>query len=72
MKKLLSASALFILLMSCTNSSDSTTVTDSTSANPSAIDTTQQPNGSVMSTDTTSMNVDNTGNVDGGDSSNPK
>ena len=72
MKKLLSASTLFVLLMSCTNSSDSTTITDSTSANPPAIDTTQQPNGSVMSTDTTSMNVDNTGNVDGGDSSNPK
>jgi hypothetical protein len=77
MKKILSATALFLLMMSCANSGDNGGSTDTTgTTNPSAIDTTQHPNGmtngSVISTDTAHMNVDNTGNVNGGDSSNPR
>ena len=65
MKKLFSAMALFTLLLSCNNAGNDGPVTDSTSINntPSAIDTTQHPNGitngSVISTDTASMNVEN-------------
>jgi hypothetical protein len=78
MKKILSASALFLIMMSCGNSGNNVPGTTDTgeSANPSAIDTTQHPNGmtsgSVISTDTASMNVENVGNPHGGDSSNPK
>ncbi len=75
MKKTLLAAALFLVMMSCNNPSDNGNGTDTTgTTNPSAIDTTQHPNGmtngSVISTDTAHVNVDNTGNVQGGDSSN--
>jgi hypothetical protein len=68
MKKFLMFSALFIGLLSCnSNSSESNDVTSDTSqagmTNPSAIDTTKHPdgmiNGSVVSTDTAAMNVQN-------------
>ena len=57
--------ALFTLLLSCNNAGNDGPVTDSTSINntPSAIDTTQHPNGitngSLISTDTARMNVEN-------------
>ena len=66
MKKAILASAMFILLLSCNNAAnDEASTGDSTTLNntPSAIDTTQHPNGitsgSVISTDTASMNVEN-------------
>ena len=75
MKKILSAVALVILMMSCNNSGQNTNTRDTTgNTNPTAIDTTQHPNGmtngNVISTDTASMNVDNVGNAQGGDTSN--
>jgi hypothetical protein len=66
MKKVLIASALLIVLYSCSgNSSDNATnTTDSTGlTNPTAIDTVKHPSGmdnsSVISTDTAAMNVQN-------------
>lgn len=74
MKKLICASAIAILLFSCGNAGNETTGSgDSTSITntPSAIDTTQHPNGmtngSVISTDTASMNVEKM-RANGGDS----
>jgi len=66
MKKAILQVALIILLLSCNNAGNEDSVTgDSNALNntPSAIDTTQHPNGitngSVISTDTASMNVEN-------------
>lgn len=63
MKKYIVASALFMVIASCNNAGDTnanSTVADS-GQNPSAIDTTQHPNGltngSVISTDTAAMRV---------------
>jgi hypothetical protein len=73
MKKLIVLSALFIVSISC-NSKNSTENNDATGdttnkaglTNPSANDTTKQPdgmiNGSVISTDTAAINVQNAEN----------
>lgn len=73
MKKILLASAVSWALFSCND--NTSTNTEANDTNPSVTDSTQHPNGmsngSVISTDTASMNVDNT-NVRGLDSaSNP-
>lgn len=65
MKKIVLATALFTLLLSCSNSNEGTSATDTTgTTNPTAIDTTQHPTGitnsNVISTDTAAMNVENT------------
>ncbi|GEO12196.1 hypothetical protein [Segetibacter aerophilus] len=72
MKKIIIVSALFIALASCGGSDTTNTNADSSTTtnnddpgltNPSAIDTTKHPdgivNGSVISTDTAAMNVQN-------------
>ena len=78
MKKFFSVLAVSIVIMSCGNSGENSATTDSMGAStPTAIDTsTQHPNGmtngSVISTDTASISLDNNGNVNGGDSTNPR
>jgi hypothetical protein len=73
MKKLIGVSALFIVLTSCNgnHSSENNDSSGDTNSNagltsPSANDTTKQPdgmvNGSVISTDTAAMNVQNSEN----------
>ena len=73
MKKLLAVTALFIGLSSCNgnnsaenNGSAGDTANNAALTNPSANDTTKQPdgmvNGSVISTDTAAMNVQNAEN----------
>lgn len=74
MKKLFPLFTAALLIVSCGN--DANNSSSDTSTNPSAIDsTTLHPdgttNGSVISTDTSAMS-DNTGNVNGGDSTTSK
>jgi hypothetical protein len=70
MRKIIMASALFIALTSCggsgstnSNADSGATTNDPGLTNPTAIDTTKHPdgiiNGSVISTDTAAMNVQN-------------
>jgi hypothetical protein len=74
MKRIIVAMAVTAFIASCNESGNSNTTNDSAGqTNPTAIDTTQHPNGmtngSVISTDTASMNVNNV-NPAGRDSAN--
>lgn len=68
MRKLLAFSVFFITIASCNGTTDNNAATGDTTnntglTNPSAIDTTQHPNGittgDVISTDTAAMNTQN-------------
>lgn len=69
MKKIFLALALFVSLMSCNDRGENSSARDTSGDTNATMDTAQNAD-SVMGTDTTKRNVDNTGNVDGGDSSN--
>ena len=70
MKKIFLATALVVSLMSCNDRGENSSARDTSGdTNASPIDSTQNAD-SVMATDTMKRNLDNTGNVEGGDSSN--